>query len=222
MSIISQKELYEDAKLSTEHIYQIKWFDQLQIPIVCEEVWNTVHNFLLSNKTRTLIWEQLHLNFYTQYSYNKWHGKTDRCPLCNRLPESIYHVILHCDFVNTIWIHLQPILSQLHNKPIGDQEKALGIIHIRATTGMLLRNWITYTMREQVLHFERMAHHSPRAASLESFKAKLNHSISSRIKHVMIRYNSENKLAFFDKIIAYRGILCEKIQEGKYRLKTII
>ena len=76
MSLITQKELYEDAilKKTMDHAHQSKWVQKLDIVIFWEEVWNAVHNFLLSNKIRTEIWEQIHLNFYTQYSYNKWHG----------------------------------------------------------------------------------------------------------------------------------------------------
>ena len=43
----------------------------------------------------------------------------------------------------------------------------------------------------------------------------------SGIKQLMFRYNNENKLSLFDKIVAYQGILCEKVQDGEYRLKTI-
>ena len=223
MSLITQKDLYEDAilKISTDHTYQTKWAGKLNILILWEEVWNSVHNFLLSNKTRTTIWEQLHLNFYTQYSYNKWHGKQDICPLCSKIPESIFHIILHCDFVNSIWTQIEPILSQLHNKSITEEEKALGIVTIKPTSGILLRNWLTYKLREQIMLFERMAYHTSRAASADLFKAKFNQSMAFEIKQLMFRFNNENKLPLFDKMIAYQNILCEKIQEGEYRLKTV-
>ena len=223
MSSITQKELYEDAilKISKDHTHQAKWAAKLNTVILWEEVWNSVHNFLVSNKTRTVIWEQLHLNFYTQYSYNKWHGKQDMCPLCSKVPESIYHVILHCDFVNNIWTQMQPILYQLHSKLVNDEEKALGIVNIKHTNEIFLRNWLTYKLREQVMQFERMAYHSSKAATLDLFKAKFNQSMASEIKQLMFRYNNENKLPLFDKMIAYQGILCEKVQEGEYRLKKV-
>ena len=37
----------------------------------------------------------------------------------------------------------------------------------------------------------------------------------------MFRYNDENNITKFDKIVAYQGILCEKIQEGEYRVNKI-
>ena len=77
MSLITQKELYEEAlnkKYSQDYSYQTKWGIKLGNLVIWDEVWIMVHNFLLTNQTKTAIWEQLHLNFYTQYSYNKWHG----------------------------------------------------------------------------------------------------------------------------------------------------
>ena len=208
--------------MTTDHTYQTKWIGKLQIVILWEEVWNSVHNFLLSNRTRTVIWEQLHLNFYTQYSYNKWHGKQDTCPLCNNVPESIYHIILHCDFVNNIWTQIEPILKQIHCKSVTDDEKALGIVTIKSTPGILLRNWLTYKLREQVMLFERMSYHSPNKASLDLFKAKYNQSLACEVKQLIFRFNHENKLDKIDKIIAQQGILCEKVQEGEYLLKMVL
>ena len=94
MSLISQKELYEEAiyhLYSHDHSHQGKWGEKLEPLILWEEVWDSVHHFLLSNVTKTAIWEQIHLNFYTQYSYNKWHNTSEECPLCKQLPESIPH-----------------------------------------------------------------------------------------------------------------------------------
>ena len=224
MSLITQKQLYKDAilKMSTDHTYQNKWVEKLQICIVWEEVWNTVHNFLISNKTRTIIWEILHLNFYTQYSYNKWHKENRTCPLCRKVPESIYHIILHCDFVNNIWSQIQPTLSSLHSLPITDAEKALGIIDIKTTPGILLRNWLTYKLREQIMLFERKAYHSSKAASIDLFKAKYNQSMAFEIKQFLFRYKNENKLSFFDHIIAYNGVLCQKVREGEYTFRILL
>ena len=221
MSLITQKELYEEAvlKISTDHSHQSKWVIKLGIVIVWEEVWNTIHNILVTNKTKT--GEQVHLNFYTQYSYNKWHHTNDMCPLCKNIPQNIYHIILDCPFVNTIWAHIQPILFQFDKNSISDEEKAFGIVRITNTPGLLTRNWLTYKMREEIMNFERMAYHSPHRASISLFKAKFNNSMASEIKRLMNKYNDEYKLHLFDKLVAYRGILCEKLLEGEYRLKPI-
>ena len=112
---------------------------------------------------------------------------------------------------------MQMVLSKLHSKIIDDVEKALGIICIRSTPGIMLRNWLTFKMREQIMKFERNAYHL-RSASIDLFKIKFNHSVAFDIKQLMFRYNNENNISIFDKIVTYRGILCEKIQEGEYRI----
>ena len=223
MSQITQKDLYEDAILykSRDHFHQVKWITKLNTVILWEEVWNSLYDPLVSNETRTAIWEQLHLNFYTQYSYNKWHKVSDPCPLCEKIPESIFHIILHCDFANSIWMHLQPIVSQLHAKVLDDVEKALGIVKIKKPPGMNLRNWLGYKLREQILLFERSAYHQSKVPTMDLFKAKFNQTVAREIKLLMYRFKNEGRLAQFDKIVAFKGILCEKKGEKEYCLKKI-
>ena len=224
MAMITQKQLYKDAilKNSRDHIHQSKWAFKLQTLILWDEVWNSVHHFLLSNTTKTAIWEQIHLNFYTQYTYNKWHGSTDVCPLCKNIPESIYHTIMHCEFVDTLWTQITPTLIKLHDKSVDDLEKAFGIVNIKKSNGMILRNWITYKMRELILQFERKAYHSSKIPSMDIFKAKLNQSISVELQKWMHIYNNQHKLHIFEKIFAYKNILCLKIKEGEYHVKKVI
>ena len=96
---LTQKQLYEASLLFTErdHHSQIKWVMKLNTSIIWEDVWNNVHNVLSTNQTENIIWQQIHLNFYTQFSYNTWHQTQDPCPLCNKIPENIFHIILQCD-----------------------------------------------------------------------------------------------------------------------------
>ena len=224
MSQITQKDLYEDAILykSRDHSHQAKWTKKLNTVILWEEVWSALHNFLVSNETRTAIWEQLHLNFYTQYSYNKWHKASDLCPLCEKLPESIFHIILHCDFANTVWEHLQPILLQLNPKALDDTEKALGIVQIKSTPDITLRNWLGYKIREKILIFERSAYRQSKVPSIDIFKAKFNQMIATEVKHLMYRFNNEGKLDKFDELVALKGIICEKKGQGEYVLKKVL
>ena len=74
---ITQKILYEEAIFgkSKAHHSEIKWFHKLSTSIDWEDTWKAVHNFLNKNQTKTIIWQQIHLQHYTQYSYNKWHKK---------------------------------------------------------------------------------------------------------------------------------------------------
>ena len=58
----------------------------------------------------------------------------------NRVPESIYHTIMHCEFVDTLWTQITPTLIKLHDKSVDDLEKAFGIVNIKKSNGMILRN----------------------------------------------------------------------------------
>ena len=218
---ITQKHLYEETLLSIgrDHHSQVKWVEKLNTSINWEEVWKAVHNFWSTNQAKNTIWQQIHLNFYTQYSYNKWHKKQDNCPLCQKMPESIYHLIMHCEFANKLWEEMEPILSELHPLPVSEEEKAFGIIQNKQTTGILLRNWLTYLLRECISQAEREAHY--KRTNLEKIKKKFNQAMGLEIQIKAIRYRNEHNLAFFDKMITHSHVLCEKGEDGEYQIREV-
>ena len=127
---VTEKILYEEAimqKLRAHHS-QEKWGNELRLPFVWEDVWTSIHNQLSTNETIDVIWRQVHLNFYTQYSYNKWHNTSGVCPLCHQVPQSIFHIILYCHTVVRIWNDIEPLLIRLHNVRVSNEEKAFGIV----------------------------------------------------------------------------------------------
>ena len=223
MAHITQKDLYEDAILyrSRDHSYKDKWAKETDTLIFWDEVWHSVHDFPMTNKTKTAIWEQLHLNFYTQYSYNKWNDVEQPCPLCKKVPKNIFHIILHCDYVNSIWAQLQPTLLKLSTKTLDDAEKALGITQIKKPACLILRNWLGYKLREQILQFERRAYHQSRAPTTDIFKATYNQAIAREVKDLLYRFHNEGNLRKFDEIIAFGGVVCEKKAGGEYLFKQI-
>ena len=209
LKLVTQKQLYEETLLTIhrDHHSQIKWVEKLDTAIVWEDVWKTVHNLLSTNLTKTTIWQQIHLNFYTQYSYNKWHKKKDLCPLCKKLPENIYHIILHCEFVNELWEKIDPVLKAIHPGTVTEEEKAFGIVQKKQTTGIVLRNWLTYLLRECIAKEERTAYHSSKIPSSENTKQKFNFNLQFEINAKVLRYQNENNLDFFDKMITRTSIM---------------
>ena len=119
-------------------------------------------------------------------------------------------MILHCKFVNQVWIEAKPLLISLHEKPITDEEKALGIVNMKGTVGIMLRNWVTFKLREQLMILERKLSRSSMCASLANFKAKFNQSMALEIKQHLFRYQEEGNHPIFDRTIAHQGVLCEK------------
>ena len=159
---------------------------------------------------------------YSQCSYNKWHKTEDPCPFCRKEAESIFHVILHCDFITDMWNQLHTTLSKLHSKPLDDAEKAFGIVDIKSTPGVVLRNWLGFKLREKVLLSERSAYHQARKPSVEQFKAKFNQSVANDVKILMYRLKNEGKLQKYDEIVGFKGVVCAKIGTGEYKFNEVL
>ena len=157
----------------------------------------------------------MHLNFYTQYSYNKWHSSSGVCPLCQKCPGDIFHIILHCGFTNSVWVELRPILRRFLDQDISDQEKAIGLVNVKPSPGILLRNWVTFSVREQIMIFERKVYYSGKP-SLDLFKVQCNQAMVCEVKRVIHRFNQKNS-SKIDEVVAFRGILCKQASyEGLY------
>ena len=97
-------------------------------------------------------------------------------------PENIYHIILHCDCVNALWELLTPTLIKLHPGGVTDEEKAFGIIEATRSPGVILRNWITYSLRKVATDMEKSAFHAPNIDCTRKIKAKLNEMVQEEIR----------------------------------------
>ena len=219
---LTQKNLYEETLLviGRDHHSQVKWVVKLNTSVIWDDVWKTVHNMLSTNRTKNVIWQQIHLNFYTQYSYNKWHKNQGACPLCQKVPSDIYHIILDCSFTNKLWEEIEPLLKVLHPSPVTDEEKAFGIIQKKQTAGILLRNWLTFLLRECITQEERAAYHASQP-NLEKTKKKFNQTLGLEIQVKIIRYTNENNLAFLEKIITHAEVICKKGEDGEYQITQV-
>ena len=176
---------------------------------------------LSTNRTKDVIWKQIHLNFYTQYSYNKWHKTQEVCPLCQKVPENIYHLIINCIFVNKLWEEIEPLLKQLHPIAITEEEKAFGIVQKKETTGIILRNWLTFLLRECITQEERTAYHTKKNSNVENTKKKFNQTLSLEIHIKSIRYRNENNLEFWEKLITHGEVICKKDEDGEYEIRQV-
>ena len=221
---ITQKNPYEETLLkehSQDHHSSTKWVIKLSSAVIWNDVWNTVHNMLSTNKTKTVIWQQIHLNFYTQYSYNKWHRKQEECPLCHLIPKDIFHIILDCPFTNMIWNRIKPKLLTLHPHPVSKEEMAFGIPRKKQTTGTLLRNWITFMLRESIMYEERLAYHGSTKPKLITFMTKFDAYFEFEVRMKTLRYTNENRITFFENIITHNEALCRKKENGEYEIRSL-
>ena len=139
-----------------EHHSKASWEERLiSYDINWDKVWQTVHNPLSSEETRTIIWEQIHLNDYTTYSYNKWHSDQQKCPFCSQVPENKFHITIECPALNTIWVELEQHLLNIHPARLTNAEKVFGIPG--HSPDIRLRNWLTFLLRQCITHQENKA-----------------------------------------------------------------
>ena len=112
---------------STEHHSVQKWEDKFpQLDIDWSKIWASVHNPVATESMKTLVWEQIHLNDYCTYSYNKWHNKQDPCPLCLNIPTK-FHLTLECEATNQLWKELEPHLRRISEPYVTDTEKVFDL-----------------------------------------------------------------------------------------------
>ena len=206
----SQQVVYEQLlfKMIRLHISEVKWLDRFNVQS-WDDIWNTVFNFLSSNSTKTLIWQQLHLNFYTQYSYNKWHNQQLPCSLCRKIPQNIFHIILDCQFSTRMWAHLEPCLRELEPSGVSKEEMAFGILRKKPGIGVLMRNWVSYLLREFISEQERTAYHSGKAPKLGQAKHMFSTRVKLEINKKLWRYQNDGDIGTFEKFFTHKKVLCK-------------
>ena len=217
LSRVTLKDIYEESliQIGGDHHSQSKWVWKLNTVINWNKVWEAVHNNISTNQTKSIIWQQIHLNFYTQFSYNKWHVTQNNCPLCQQRPQTIFHILLDCQFSRNLWDDAQPVLQRIHPTTVMDEEKAFGLYDGKLTKGMILRNWLTYILRDLIAQEERSAYHSG-LPSIVKVKRNVNQLIKQQMNQKIIRYRTENSLKIFEDIFLHQGVLCEKRNEEYY------
>ena len=100
----------------------------------------------------------------------------------------------------------------------------LGIFQKKKTTGILLRNWVTFLLRKCIAHTEKEAFYAPNRpiiATIVKIKQKVCHSVELEIQTKAFQYKNENKLHCFDKIITHENVLCEKLENGEYNISNV-
>ena len=107
--------------------------------------------------------------------------------------------------------------------PVSEEEKAFGISQKQKNkkqtmTGILLRNWVTYLLRECISREERAAHYSAKP-NIEKAKEKFNQAIEFEIYQKVLQYSKDNNLIFLDEMITHSEVLCIKQNDGEYQAK---
>ena len=188
---VTEKMLYETLlpmkPTYKEHHHVQKWREKIGPNLDWSKIWKTLHNKISYECTKTAIWEQIHLNFFTQFSFNKWHQVNAPCSLCGKLPEDIFHVILTCDFTNRLWLDITPFIQKIEPSPVFQLEMAFGLVS--ATPAATLRNWLTFMLREQLEKQEKRAYY--------------NGNVQSNLRELKILYNQRIRKYVFQSFLSY-------------------
>ena len=179
------------------HHSSTRWSLYFPTPLDWAKVWANCHNLLATDTTKTVIWEQLHLNFFTQYCHNKGHGTSDVCPLCHTLPHDRRHIILSCPFTLQLFHDLEPYLNLIHPSAVTEYEMAFGING--STPSIILRNWLTFKLRQCIGRQEMVACNHPNADHALQVKKQLNSQVRKEVIHKYYYCQQYHRMPFFTK-----------------------
>ena len=206
--VVTYKNVYEEflAKNYVEHHSLEKWENKFSDYIDWEKVWVSTNNPVTTEKVKTSIWEQIHLNDYCTYNYNKWHKKQELCPLCLEMPQSKFHLTLNCKVSQNLWKDLEPHLLRLHRQPVLDQEKVFGLFG--QSPGIILRNWPTFLLRHCIVEQESIAYHNKKGILNERIlKIKYNEEVKAEVMQKYRIYSNLGRTEYFEKIFAFQDYL---------------
>ena len=196
-----------------DHSYQTRWpLEQTDLPLIpWDAVWKSVHNNLFTEKIKSTIWEQIHLNFYTTYNYMIWHNKIIPCPLCNKIPEDVFHILLDCAFIIPMWRKIEPVLVKIISRPLSKDELFFGIQPRNSAeeNATVLRNWITVNLRNQIMQEERKAHYFKTYTIFhkQKFLQKFNKNMQTELTEKQLLYTFRGLQEKFDNIISVNNVI---------------
>ena len=161
---------------------------------------------LITEDTKTTIWEQIHLNEYTTYSYNKWHHAQQECPFCLQIPGNKFHITLECPLTITLWATIESKLQNIHPANVTEHEKVFGILG--DTPNIILRNWLTFNLRQCILEQERIAYYNKKGMqNLLDIKIAYNHLIKTEVWKKYHLYSNLGRSEYFKKSFAINDYL---------------
>ena len=214
---VTQKFIYSELihQKSTDHSYHTKWFELDDIPIMdWTKVWDSVHQQFFTEEVKSTIWEQIHLNFYTTYNYNKWHNSLNPCPFCKKIPEDIFHILVECKFTKLLWNNIEATIMKIIPIPPQTSEMAFGIQPRtkKETESTILRNWIYFSLRHYIMKEERRAYYISNYSSshFNNFRKKFNHDMRQDLIVKYLQYDFRGLQEKFDSIALINNVIATK------------
>ena len=229
---ITQKIIYREiiCEKSRDHAYVGRWRPDTFLGVILwNEIWQSIHKSFFSEAVKSTIWDQIHLNFYTTYNFNKWYNTLNPCPLCRKIPDDVFHIILYCKFTRVLWkraektlVKIMPKLPTLHELAFGIQPR-----NSKDECPTILRNWITFFMRHHIALEERRVHNinvnsqTAYTPSVEKFFASFNYLARQELRLKEMQFAFRGLSRKFEKIVTVNGAIVEVVN-GEYNWKDIL
>ena len=197
-----------------DHPHTGKWASRFQDQSInWGRVWEAVNCPVSLECTKTIIWEQIHLNEYTTYSYNKWHNAQQVCPFCQRIPDTKFHITLECPIVQSLWSEVEFHLRSICPAPVSAMEMVFGLPG--TTPGVVLRNWFSFLLRSCIVDQENIAFYNKRyQGNAIDIKLKFNDRLKAEIWEKYNIYHNLGRLEYFVRVFGHRDYLIKQVEES--------
>ena len=127
--------------------YKEKWKIILNDPnIQWDKIWQSISTATISMETKSVIFSQIHLGFYSDYIFSK-QNKSDQttCKLCGDCAYKQSHWIISCKVIFDVLKYFRPIYRKFVDAEVDENELVFGLIE--SNTGNALRNLIIFNIR---------------------------------------------------------------------------
>ena len=105
-----------------------------------------------------------------------------------------------------MWDDLEPRLIQILNSPVTSHEKVFGLLG--HTPSVILRNFLTYLLRQCIVEQEGIAYHNKRGMlNIRDAKTRFNSTVKTEIMAKYRIYAHIGRNDFFEKIFAQNEFL---------------
>ena len=136
---------------------------------------------------------------------NKWHNALDPCPLCRKIPEDIFHIILDCKLVKVMWRRMEKTIMKILPMPPSELEMAfvLQYSYKEDRDPVILRIWITSSIRHLIMQEERKAHYRNGSSPqfVQKFYLRFNHLTRDELILKKLLFDHRRLPHRFEKIV---------------------
>ena len=101
---------------------------------------------------------------------------------------------------------------------MSNEEKAVGIFERRPNEGVLLRNWLTFVLRQAISDSERECYYKT-SDSLNVIKRTFRKILQEELFLATLRGSNMNKGDFLNKVLTHNDVLCDRDDDGMYHIK---